>query len=82
MKFLPCAFEQLSSLKINFHKSGLFCYGAAKDHEEEYMQIFGCGMGSFPFKCLGIPMHHTKLRNLDWKKVEERFEKKIKQLER
>jgi hypothetical protein len=36
MKLLLCAFEQLSSLKINFYKSELFCYDAAKDHEEEY----------------------------------------------
>jgi hypothetical protein len=77
MKLLLCAFEQLSGLKINFHKSELFCYGAAKDHEEEYRQIFGCGVGSFPFRYLGIPMHHRKLRNLDWKEVEERFEKTL-----
>ena len=26
MKLLLCAFEQLSRLKINFHKSEMFCY--------------------------------------------------------
>jgi hypothetical protein len=31
MKLLLCAFEHLSGLKINFHKSQLFCYGAAKE---------------------------------------------------
>jgi hypothetical protein len=36
MKLLLFAFEQLSGLKIKFYKSELFCYGAAKDHEEEY----------------------------------------------
>jgi hypothetical protein len=30
IKLLLCAFEQLSGLKINFHKSEIFCYGAAK----------------------------------------------------
>jgi hypothetical protein len=30
LKLLLCAFEQLSGLKINFHKSEIFCYGAAK----------------------------------------------------
>ena len=30
MKLLLCAFEQLSGLKINFHKSELFCYGESK----------------------------------------------------
>jgi hypothetical protein len=31
LKLLLCAFEQLSRLKINFHKSELFCYGATKE---------------------------------------------------
>jgi hypothetical protein len=30
LKLLLCAFENLSGLKINFHKSVLFCYGEAK----------------------------------------------------
>ena len=73
MKLLLCAFEQLSGLKINFHKSELFCYGVAKANQNEYTQIFGCDVGSFPFRYLGIPIHHRKLRNKDWKHVEERF---------
>jgi hypothetical protein len=36
MKLLLCAFEQLSGLKINFHKSELFCYGVAKANQFEY----------------------------------------------
>jgi len=30
------AFEQLSGLRINFHKSEIFCYGAAKEMELYY----------------------------------------------
>ena len=30
MKLLLSAFEQLSGLKINFHKSEMFCYGGCK----------------------------------------------------
>ena len=47
MKLLLCAFEQLLGLKINFHKSELFCNGAAKDNQNEYAQIFWCNVGSF-----------------------------------
>ncbi|KAL5647210.1 hypothetical protein ACJX0J_041565 [Zea mays] len=36
----------------------LFCYGAAKERELEYSEIFGCNKGHYPFKYLGIPMHH------------------------
>jgi hypothetical protein len=77
MKLLLCVFEQLSGLKINFHKSEIFCYGEAKHHEQEYAELFGCGLGPYPFRCLGIPMHHHKLRNVDWSVIEERFKRKL-----
>ena len=34
LKLLLGTFEQLSGLKINFHKSELFCFGQAKEFEE------------------------------------------------
>jgi hypothetical protein len=36
MKLLLSAFEELSGLKINFHKSEIFCFGKAKDFEPQY----------------------------------------------
>jgi hypothetical protein len=77
IKLLLCAFEQLSGLKINFHKSEMFCYGVARARQIEYTQIFGCDMGSYPFQYLEIPMHHRKLMNKDWKHVEKRFQKRL-----
>jgi hypothetical protein len=35
MKLILSMFEQLSGLKINFHKSEIFCFGKAKDKEIE-----------------------------------------------
>ena len=49
MKLILSTFEQLSGLKINFHKSEIFCFGKAKEHEVFYSQLFGCGVGKFPF---------------------------------
>ena len=72
-----CAFEQLSGLKINFHKSEIFCYGAAEQMEDIYTDLFDCNTGEYPFRYLGIPMHHRQLLNSEWSKVEERFEKKL-----
>jgi hypothetical protein len=43
LKLLLAAFEQMSGLKINFHKNKLFCYGLAKECESYYSRIFGCG---------------------------------------
>uniref|UniRef100_A0A8I6WF16 Reverse transcriptase zinc-binding domain-containing protein n=1 Tax=Hordeum vulgare subsp. vulgare TaxID=112509 RepID=A0A8I6WF16_HORVV len=77
MKLILCLFEQLSGLKINFHKSELFCFGKAKDEQNTYKQLFGCEMGSLPFSYLGIPIHHRKLSNSEWKCIEDRFEKKL-----
>jgi hypothetical protein len=77
LKLLLCAFEQLSGLKINFHKSEIFCYGEAKEMEEFYTSLFGCNTGKYPFRYLGILMHHRQLLNSEWKKVEERFEQKL-----
>ena len=37
LKLILCAFEKLSGLKINFHKSELFCFGEAKEFEDHYM---------------------------------------------
>jgi hypothetical protein len=48
MKLILCIFEELSRLKINFHKSELFCFGYAKDEVDQYKQIFGCDDGPSP----------------------------------
>jgi hypothetical protein len=52
IKLLLTVFKQLSGLTINFYKSGLFCYGVAKDHELQYSHLFGCALGTMPFKYL------------------------------
>ena len=81
MKLVLCLFEQLTGLKINFHKSELFCFGRAKEEQDSYRQLFGCELGSLPFSYLGIPIHHRKLTHKEWKCIEDRFEKKTKLLE-
>jgi hypothetical protein len=77
MKLLLCAFKQLSGLKINFHKSEVFCYGEARERERSYIELFSCSLGQYPFRYLGIPMHHKKISNAKWKVIEEKFEKKL-----
>jgi hypothetical protein len=39
MKLIVCIFEKLSGLKINFHKSEIFCFGKAKEEEVEYKEF-------------------------------------------
>ena len=81
LKLLLYAFEQLSGLKINFHKSEIFCYGAAREMESFYTSLFGCNIGEYPFRYLGIPMHHRQLLNSEWKKGRRSFSAKTFLLE-
>jgi len=74
---LLSAFEQLSGFKINFHKSEIFYYGSAKEMEPYYTSLFGCNAGKYPFRYLGIPMHHRQLLNSEWRMIEECFQKKL-----
>jgi hypothetical protein len=77
LKLVLNAFEKLAGLKINFHKSEVFCFGKAKEKATEFTNLFGCKEGKFPFTYLGIPMNFHKLLNKDWRFVEERFQKKL-----
>ena len=54
-----------------------FATGAAKEMHDFYTDLFGCNAGEYPFRYLGISMHHRQLLNSEWGKVEERFEKKL-----
>ena len=47
LKLILSAFEQLSGLKINFHKSELFCFGEAQDDSHLYAELFRCSWVSF-----------------------------------
>jgi hypothetical protein len=49
LKLILAAFEQLSGLKINFHKSELVCFVEARDSAALYAKLFGCGQFHFPF---------------------------------
>ena len=77
MKLIISAFEQLSGLKINFHKSELFCFGEALDDAALYAELFCCGQGQFPFSYLGIPIHFRRLMIAQWKILEERLQKRL-----
>jgi hypothetical protein len=66
LKLLLITFEQVSGLKINYHKSELFGFGLTEE-ETLYLSLFRCQKGDFPFRYLGIPMHYRKLSNSDRK---------------
>nr|AAT93994.1 hypothetical protein [Oryza sativa Japonica Group] len=42
LKMLLNVFEELSGLKINFHKSELYCFGEAQTAQDQYTNLFQC----------------------------------------
>lgn len=77
LKFILCLFEQVSGLKINFHKSDLYCLSSAQELGCSLEEIFTCKLGDFPFRYLGVPLRFKRLANSDWKQVEERVEGRL-----
>lgn len=77
LKFLLCLFEQMSGLKINFHKSDLYCLGNAIDIGCQLEEIFTCKLGTFPFRYLGVPLSFKRLTNKEWKSIEDRVEGRL-----
>jgi hypothetical protein len=70
IKLLLCAFEHLSRLKINFHKSEIFLFWKYQEFRESlFSVIFECQIGAYPFKYLVIPIHYKKLSNTDWQEI-------------
>jgi hypothetical protein len=77
LKVILAAFEQLSGMKINFHKSELFYFGEAHETASQYADLFGCGQGQFPIRYFGIPIHYRRLILAEWKSVEETLQKRL-----
>jgi hypothetical protein len=40
LKFILCLFEHMSGLKLNFHKSEVYCLGQAKERQEIFLEHF------------------------------------------
>ena len=60
LKFILCLFEMLSGRKINFHKSEVFCLGAAKERQAFFEEIFTCQSNVLSIKYLGILIDKKK----------------------
>jgi hypothetical protein len=82
LKFILILFEKMSGLKINFHKSEVYCFGNANNNKEAYAEIFTCPIKNLPICYLGVPIDHKTLSKSQWAKTEEKFEKKIGSLAR
>lgn len=76
-KFLLVCFEQLSGMKINYHKSDLMTFNLNEDEQNALARLFCCNIGTFPIKYLGVPLHHSKLKRQHIQPVVDKLIKRI-----
>ena len=77
LKFILCLFEQMSGLKINFHKSEVYCLGISQWRKNIFEEILTCKIGKLPMKYLGVPIDELRLKNSDWNPTGDKLEKKL-----
>jgi hypothetical protein len=65
LKSVLAIFEQISGMRINFHKSELVPLNLDPDETHDIAHIFSCPVGTFPIRYLGVPLHFEKLRRED-----------------
>lgn len=58
-------FHRLSGLEMNREKSALYTSGLTEDQTES-LAAFGFTVGTFPFRYLGLPLTHRKLRRSEY----------------
>jgi hypothetical protein len=59
MKLILYMFEAMSGLKINFQKSEIMMVLHDDEKKMLYSNIFGCQLGDWPIKYLGVPVCGT-----------------------
>ena len=76
-KFILYCFEEMASLKINFHKSEVFTLGMNEIDTLRVAQMLNCPVGCFPMKYLGLPISPDKILNHDFKFLGQKLEKRL-----
>ena len=77
LKSCLCLFEKISGMRINFHKSEIVPMNLDVDEAHEISHLFGCPIGSFPMKYLGVPLHFDKLSREEVQPLVDKILKKI-----
>jgi hypothetical protein len=70
-------FEQISGMRVNFHKSEIIPMNLSDVEAHDLSHFFSCPLGEFPIKYLGIPLHFDNLRREDIQPLVDKMLKKI-----
>jgi hypothetical protein len=77
LKFILYCFEDMSGLKINFHKSEVVVLGVSKEESTRLANCLNCKEGEMPIKYLRIPVTSAKLYTVDLMYVGLKVEKRL-----
>ena len=80
LRYLKCClglFEQISGMRINFHKSELVVLNIEDEEANTISHLFGCPLGSLPMRYLGVPLHFDKLTREDVQPLVDKILKKL-----
>jgi hypothetical protein len=72
-KWILTCFEQLSGMRINYHKSELIGINMDSVEMSPFLEIFQCVEGHFPIKYLGLPLHFEKLKREELQPLVDSF---------
>ena len=67
----------MSGLKINFHKSDIYCLGDAQVSASVFEEILTCKSGTLPMKYLGVPVDKKRLCLTAWRPTEGKMRGKL-----
>jgi len=77
LKCILMWYEQVSGMRINFHKSEMVPINLEADEVHRLAHIFSCPVGKFPIKYLGIPLHFDNLTRDDIQPLVDKIMNKI-----
>ncbi|KAG8100647.1 hypothetical protein GUJ93_ZPchr0013g35164 [Zizania palustris] len=77
LKALLNSFSASTGLKINFDKSCLVPINMERLEAESLAHTFGCGLGSFPFTYLGLPLGIRRPRFQDFTSLISKMEQRL-----
>ncbi|XP_071674451.1 uncharacterized protein [Lolium perenne] len=66
LKYILLCFENMSGLRINFHKSEVMVLGGDETEGTRIANMLNCKRGTFPFTYLGLPVSDRALLASDW----------------
>lgn len=77
IKNLLKAFEVMSGLKVNYHKTVVCGVGVDQSHLESFASILDCKTQSLPISYLGLPLGANPKLKSTWSPVIEKFQSRL-----